>query len=74
MLSKNSAGWLKRLWKGTPIKAPESVQPLVLPGYENNLDELQAHLESNDASVERLVRMAELMQKPALRQKRDGEY
>jgi hypothetical protein len=57
--------WLKRLWKGTPLKAPEPVRPLILPGYKNDLDELRAHLESNDASVERLVRMVELFQKPA---------
>lgn len=55
--------WLKRLWKGAPLKAPEPVKPLVLSGYDNDLDELQAHLESNDASVERLARMAELFQK-----------
>lgn len=62
--------WLKRLWKGTPLKAPESVQPLILPGYKNGLDELQAHLESNDASVERLARMADLFEMADLFQKR----
>jgi len=56
---------LKRLWRGKPLKAPEPVQPSILPGYKNDLDELQAHLESNEASVERLARMAELFQKPS---------
>jgi hypothetical protein len=56
--------WLKCLWKGTPLKTPEPVQPLILPGHKDDLDELQAHLESNEASVEWLVRLAELFQKP----------
>jgi hypothetical protein len=56
--------WLKRLWKGTSLRAPEPVTPLVLPSYDNDLDELQAHLESNDAPVERLARMAQLLQGP----------
>lgn len=55
------AVWLKRLWKGTPLKAPEPVKPLVMPGYKDDLNELQAHLESNDASVERLARMAQCL-------------
>lgn len=55
--------WLKRSWNGNPLKAPELVKPLVLPGYGTDLDELQALLESNDASIERLVRMADLFQK-----------
>jgi len=56
--------WLKRLWKGTPLKAPEPIQPIAMPGYKDDLNELQAHLESNDASIGRLARMAELLQKP----------
>jgi hypothetical protein len=56
--------WLKGIWKGVPLKAPEPVKPLVLPGYDNDLAELQAHLESNDGSVERLARMVEIFQEP----------
>lgn len=55
--------WLKQLWKGTPLKAPEPVKPLVLSGYDNDLDELQIHLENNGTSVERLARISELFQK-----------
>ncbi len=55
--------WFRRLWNSAPLKAAEPVQPLVLPGYDNDMDELQAHLESNDVSVERLARIADLFQK-----------
>lgn len=57
--------WLKHFWKRTPLKAPEPVKPLVLSEYDNDLDELQARLESNDVSVERLEQIANLMQKPS---------
>jgi hypothetical protein len=55
--------WLKRLWKGIPLKAPKPVKSLVLSGCDTDLDELQAHLESNEASVERLARIADLFRK-----------